>query len=774
MAADGSIRIVTKIDINDAKLKLKQLQAELKRADKAVETAQKNLAKNAPKMAAYQSEKAGIAESTNLELMRAETEEQVNNVLAIEQAQLEALDQKYASVLDTQRQQEAALEDAKRTQAQLNEEVREQVGVVQNLTATQERQTQETKEAAQAEREKAKAIKETERASKQFETSAHRVGRKILTWGTAMLAVRGVIGILRKSVNAFLTDNENIANQLTSIWSAIGNALGPIIQRIINMIQTLFSAVGAFIKALTGIDIVANYNAKALENQANATAGAGSAAEKAERQLASFDEQNKLSDTSSSSGGGGGGSGEIANLLDSIDNWLTRFAADLALTIKDVFLDWEDLNEEQILEKIVVGLGMVAGGVIGFAIGGPGGAAIGILIGAGLGLLIATTIFDHDGKISVREFLSSIMTVLGAMVGGAIGFAIVSSPVGAAIGITVGAILTLALMDKVNWENFDLLQDHEVLDESQKAVSEYSQSVGIEFGNLISNLAGGFDGLDQKIDTWADNVIEDVEAVVGWFGERWENLTTTLNTKLDEMDHAVDTWADNVLETFTTWGTNAKNKISEVVSNGVAKFEEFKQKVKSRFDEIRQNASSTFENVKTTITTAVENAKQKFDDLKEKVLSVWDIVKSKFTSLGSVIGSAISGAIKTAINNVLSLVQSKINSAIGLINGAIGLINKLPGVSVGYLSTVSLPRLARGGVVNNPGRGVPAVIGEAGAEAVLPLERNTGWMDTLADKIASKSGANGSVVVPVYLNGRKIAEYIVDLTKRQAFATNNA
>lgn len=57
-----------------------------------------------------------------------------------------------------------------------------------------------------------------------------------------------------------------------------------------------------------------------------------------------------------------------------------------------------------------------------------------------------------------------------------------------------------------------------------------------------------------------------------------------------------------------------------------------------------------------------------------------------------------------------------------------------------------MPRLATGGITNGPTR---ALIGEAGREAVLPLENNTGWMDELADRLAEKipSGGNG----PVYL-----------------------
>ena len=42
------------------------------------------------------------------------------------------------------------------------------------------------------------------------------------------------------------------------------------------------------------------------------------------------------------------------------------------------------------------------------------------------------------------------------------------------------------------------------------------------------------------------------------------------------------------------------------------------------------------------------------------------------------------------------------------------------------------PALAKGGVVDNP---TMALIGEAGKEAVIPLERNTGWMAELADKL---------------------------------------
>ena len=74
------------------------------------------------------------------------------------------------------------------------------------------------------------------------------------------------------------------------------------------------------------------------------------------------------------------------------------------------------------------------------------------------------------------------------------------------------------------------------------------------------------------------------------------------------------------------------------------------------------------------------------------------------------------------------------NGAIKLINGAIGLINKIPGVEIGKMKELSLPRLAKGGVVTRP---TVAEIGENGAEVVMPLENNTKWIDLLANKITA-------------------------------------
>ena len=78
---------------------------------------------------------------------------------------------------------------------------------------------------------------------------------------------------------------------------------------------------------------------------------------------------------------------------------------------------------------------------------------------------------------------------------------------------------------------------------------------------------------------------------------------------------------------------------------------------------------------------------------------MWGNVRNTFSNLGTSIGNAIGGAVKSGINGVISLVERTVNSAIRMINNGISMINLIPGVHIGSMNTLSLPRLAKGGVL---------------------------------------------------------------------------
>ena len=78
------------------------------------------------------------------------------------------------------------------------------------------------------------------------------------------------------------------------------------------------------------------------------------------------------------------------------------------------------------------------------------------------------------------------------------------------------------------------------------------------------------------------------------------------------------------------------------------------------------------------------------------------------------------------------MVENALNAPIRLLNGAIDIINYIPGVDIPHISELQLPRLATGGVLDNGARAVLA--GEDGAEAIVPLERNTEWIKKVASQ----------------------------------------
>ena len=143
---------------------------------------------------------------------------------------------------------------------------------------------------------------------------------------------------------------------------------------------------------------------------------------------------------------------------------------------------------------------------------------------------------------------------------------------------------------------------------------------------------------------------------------------------------------------------------------------------------------------------------------------LWTKIKSKFGSIGTSIGKTMGNAVKNGLNKVLSTVEKTINKGIGLINSAIRLANKLPGIDVGTVSKISLPRLAKGGVLE---KGQVGLLEGSGAEAVVPLERNHAWLSKVAADLnelqESKPNEGASLQIKSVLD--RIVELLQELSK---------
>lgn len=133
------------------------------------------------------------------------------------------------------------------------------------------------------------------------------------------------------------------------------------------------------------------------------------------------------------------------------------------------------------------------------------------------------------------------------------------------------------------------------------------------------------------------------------------------------------------------------------------------------------------------------------------VSQLWSTIAYLFTDIGAKIGDTVSGAIKGVINGALSLLEGFLNTPIDLINGALDLINALPGVNVGKIGRLKLPRMATGGYVDGYGTSTSdsnlAMLsrGEYVVKADTVRKFGVGFMDALNEGRLPQTGATSNV-----------------------------
>lgn len=118
-------------------------------------------------------------------------------------------------------------------------------------------------------------------------------------------------------------------------------------------------------------------------------------------------------------------------------------------------------------------------------------------------------------------------------------------------------------------------------------------------------------------------------------------------------------------------------------------------------------------------TSAWENIKAAFSNVVGFFKGIWNTIKNMFTNIGTAIADGISGAFKSVINAVIKFAGNLINNFVRGINWAIDKINNIPGVNISKLTEVSLPMLAKGGIIRRAG---DVIVGERGPE-MLSLPR---------------------------------------------------
>ena len=153
-----------------------------------------------------------------------------------------------------------------------------------------------------------------------------------------------------------------------------------------------------------------------------------------------------------------------------------------------------------------------------------------------------------------------------------------------------------------------------------------------------------------------------------------------------------------------------------------------------------------------------------------------DFITGVFTGNWEKAFEGLKGIVDGALGALGAIAKAPINVLIDIINGFINGLNQIkipdwvPGVGGKNMNIPKIPKLARGGVVD---RATLAVVGEAGREAVVPLENNTGWLDKIASQLAEKGGAGSQAqTIIVKIGEDELVRRVIDGINDQSYINN--
>ncbi len=576
-----------------------------------------------------------------------------------------------------------------------------------------------------------------------------------IAFGTAFAG--GIFGMtIKKAVEDSETLRGNFQYLLAMIQTGIENivnALLPAVTRmlevIVNLAYKLLVYINMLTKAWFGLDLFAGVDDRFAKNMKNAANSAKKI--KKELQAAPFDEFNKVTEAKDSGSSGSGlsfGTPNLKELNQDLEKpgWL-KFILDNGPLVAEIL---GSIATTLILIKLGIdpikslGIGTILGGIV---------RALEGIVG-----YIKDPSWKNFGK--VVEGIGAILFGAGLVSG---------NPLLSLIGAIVFGLGIIA-------ENWKKISDkvggffHDIKREARHIKLKYGSWVADLYNGAVRMLESVWGRITQFFSGWKQLFNGIIEFFKGVFTLNWEKAWNGLKDVVYGLYNAIESgikWVWDVIFSIlrTGWDVTKRTLIDPVV----------------------EGITNMWNTVTTKATDAWNGMKRIWNGLgtffKDTFTNAWNGVKRLFSTGGQIFEGMKDGIVNAFVSIVNALIRG-INKLIKIpfdsINKVLKDIKKMKIFGqkpFDFITTISVPqipqiKLAKGGIVNNPGRGVPIanniIAGEKGAEAVLPL--NDSVMENLASRIGKYVRVDN--VIDVNMDSRRINRILKSSEARTGFAVN--
>lgn len=603
-------------------------------------------------------------------------------------------------------------------------------------------------------------------------------------------------------------------NMIVSALISVANTISSILSNIFGIQMQQMSATAAAAE-----DVAGGY-ADAADSMGDYTDATKKAAKAAKGALAPFDDLNVLQkDTSSGSSSGsggssGGGSGmqiqpvdpsAQTSAIDQIQNKYQKFF-DYINKLKDNFLkgfqsSWNELDVssqfenirksaesikntladiftdpfvlasvDNFVQTVATSLGSMAASVTSI------GATIAENFVGGMAIFLENNSWDIKGYIQKMFDVSADIAALAT--DGLEAFANVFSVFGDENGQQITANLIQIFADAFMMVTENAAKfTRDVIDcivtpfvENQDALKDALDGVLGVIADLTTTISDGVKHVTDKIiELYDEHIHPFIENVKNGMSELIEKFLEFWNTYIQPI---LESWAEMFEDTYENHLKPVIDNVIEIIGLVIDILNDLWTNILQPIiawviENILPVVSPILNNLGKSVKGTVDTILDLVNVLLAGIKLVFSALKVLFTKDTDKTLRQTENSVRGFVNSVIQLFESMVNKIINGINSLISGFNSIGfdmpdwlgggswHPSIPTIPTVKLPRLANGGITT--GRTL-AEIGEAGREAVLPLENNTGWMDDLASKLASKMpDYSGAKTVVLAVDGKEFA-----------------
>lgn len=281
----------------------------------------------------------------------------------------------------------------------------------------------------------------------------------------------------------------------------------------------------------------------------------------------------------------------------------------------------------------------------------------------------------------------------------------------------------------------------------------------------------------------------------------WEAMLALAKVIFGNLQIFWEQWGDTIKTFFSGTGNAIKTIFGTTLDALALILKSMSQVIQGDWEglwnTVKALAETIWNGLVTTLDNVVNALSGLFGNFYIDIERIWNDIKGVFQGVIDFITGVFTGNWERAWNGVVNIFRNiwdgmkaifaaPINWIIDGLNFFIRQLNRIripdwvPGVGGKGINIEEIQhiQLARGGIVDQP---TIAQIGERGAEAVVPLENNTGWMDKLAEAFASKVNTNNAsddsqinVTIPVYLSDGNLLDAIEVAFDRRGRLRNEA